>query len=221
MRIIIRYLICAFIGYLIGCINFANLFAKWRGVDIRNTGSKNPGASNALITIGKRIGILVGALDIFKAALAITIMRYVFYESEYVWAVAGAFCVIGHIFPYWMELRGGKGFASYVGIILAYDWRLFIIFGLAIIIITVLSDYIVIATAAICIAFPICIALFDGVWGHERDLISAAIILVVSIIILFKHRKNFIKIYRGEEIGLRAAVSKKHQSEDDADKTQE
>lgn len=205
MKIFLNYAICLVIGYLFGSINIAYLISRQKGFDLRASGSGNSGASNALITMGAPVGIAVGAWDIGKSVVAVLIARYLFPALASAAAVAGVFCVIGHIFPYWMQFKGGKGFASFMGLALAIDWRVFIAIGAAVIVVTLVSDYIAVATAMTCFALPLAMGFF------LQDWVSAAIVAVASLIILSKHMINFRRIARGEEIGLRKSLKAKKQ----------
>ena len=105
------YFIMCIIGYLLGCSNMATYLAKAKGVDITSGGSGNPGASNATILMGWRAGILVAVHDAGKALVAVIIGKLLFPDVRGVAVVAGAACVLGHIFPLFLKFKGGKGFA--------------------------------------------------------------------------------------------------------------
>ena len=112
-----EYAIIILVSYIIGTSSMSFYLAKLNNVDIRNHGSKNLGASNAMILMGWKAGILVGIHDIGKAFLAVYLMKYFFPDVLYVKEIAGVACVIGHIFPFYLKFKGGKGFASYVGMV--------------------------------------------------------------------------------------------------------
>jgi hypothetical protein len=83
------------IAYFIGCFNLAYVLGKRRGMDIRKKGSGNPGASNAMTTMGWGAGVAVGAADIFKAAIPILLTRIVFSEDQIVWIAVAVGCIMG------------------------------------------------------------------------------------------------------------------------------
>ena len=197
------YLILAFAGYLIGSSNLAFFLAKSRGFDIRTLGSNNAGASNAVVTMGFRTGVAVAIHDVLKSCLAALAAGLIFPSLPNAAAVTGVAAVLGHIFPFYMRFRGGKGFASFMGLILALDWRFFLIIGAAAILITVISDYIVLGTFTTILSFPLYLVLYRTAW------LLAAIVAVASLVIFCKHIINIGRLYRGEEIGLRQAISKK------------
>ncbi len=194
------YLICIGIGYLLGTFNIAFLIARLKGFDIRTRGTNNPGASNATITMGWKIGIIVGVCDIAKAAVAVLIAKTIYPDLALAGVIAGVSCVLGHMYPFYLAFRGGKGFATYLGMILVLNWKFFIIIGIAIVLITIITDYIAIGTLATVVAYPLFIIFTNIGW------LVAAIAAVASVIIVIKHIKNFKRILKGEEIGLRKTM---------------
>lgn len=197
------YVIIALMGYLFGCSNLAFFLGKSKGFDIRNHGSNNAGASNAAVTMGMKIGILVGFHDVFKSFAAAFLAAFLFPAIPGAAAIAGAAAVLGHIFPFYLDFQGGKGFASFVGMILALDWRFFLAIIVVALLITLISDYISIATLTTVVVFPI--YLFTT---HVAALIIVTI-SVTSFIIILKHITNIKRILAGEEIGLRRTLRAK------------
>lgn len=193
-----QYIFVILLSYIIGCSSMSYYISKINKVDIKGQGSKNYGASNTVALIGWKAGILVAVHDIGKAVLAVFIAQYFFPALQYAGVVAGVACVLGHIFPFYLNFDGGKGFASYMGMLLALDWRIFIALGIAVIVITLVSDYIVLGTMTVITLTPIYFAI-------THDLTSAAILLIASVIILYKHRVNLVRIKNGTETGLRKA----------------
>lgn len=110
----------ALAAYLVGSVSFALLFAKRAGVDLRSVGSGNLGATNAGRALGKGTGRLVLALDAMKGLLPTLAARLVYGEAPIVGVVAVA-AVLGHIFPVWHGFRGGKGAATSLGVVLAFE----------------------------------------------------------------------------------------------------
>ena len=194
-----QYILVAALGYILGCSNMATYLAAMKKVDLSAGGSKNPGASNAVILMGWRAGVLTAVHDIGKSALAVVLARLVFPDLEYIGAVAGVSSVLGHIFPFWMKFKGGKGFASYLGMTIALNWKFSIVVLLLLVVITLITDYIVAATANTIIIVPIWMGIASHIW------ILAIILLVGSAVIAWKHRENFVRIYKGTEIRFRKA----------------
>lgn len=198
----LSYLLVILAAYALGCSNMALYLAKLKKVDLRGGGSRNPGASNATILMGWKAGVLVAVHDAGKALLAVILAKLFFPDAQYIGALAGTAAVLGHIWPLPMKFRGGKGFASYVGMTLALNWKLgLIIIGL-IVLVTVITDYIVAGTTTTILLVPTYLG-----WAHQNVLL-ACILLVGTAVILFKHRENYVRIAKGTEIGLRSTIKK-------------
>lgn len=194
------YLIVILLGYLLGCSNMALYISNAKKVDMRSGGSGNLGASNATVLLGWGAGILVAVHDIGKSILAVMLARLLFPELEHAGAAAGVASVLGHIFPFYLKFRGGKGFASYIGMILALNWKFALVILALVVLVTVVTDYIVAGTTLTIISSPVYLGLTSGSW------LLAAILCVATVVILYKHRMNYVNIYKGKELGLRGAV---------------
>lgn len=196
MQNLFQSAVCALIGYLLGCSNMALYISKLKGIDLRQTGSKNLGASNTFLTFGPLWAVLVFFHDAGKAALAVYLSQRLFPALPAGGYMAGAAAVMGHMFPFYLRFRGGKGFAAYLGTILILNWR----FGLMILLIvagvTLITNYIVIGTVTTVTAYPIYTAIMT------RSLVAVGILSLVSLVILWKHRENYVRIVNGSEPGL-------------------
>jgi glycerol-3-phosphate acyltransferase PlsY len=194
------YLFAVLGGYLLGCSNMAFYLEKMTKKSIRGGGSGNLGASNTVIRLGWMAGLLVGIHDIGKALLVVYLARWLLPQWEYAAVAAGIACVLGHIFPFYLKFKGGKGFASYVGVIFALDWRIALAIIAMIFVVTLITDYIVAATVMTTISAPISLGSHQGKW------ILALILCIGSAVILYRHRENLVRIFvTGDEIGLRSA----------------
>lgn len=140
------YIVTILGAYLIGCSNMALYLSRWKGVNLRAGGSKNLGASNAFALMGWKAGLLVAVHDIGKAVLAVELSKWIFPAVPLLGFIAGVACVLGHMFPFYLKFKGGKGFASYLGMILAINWKVALCILAAVVILTVLTDYIVVGT---------------------------------------------------------------------------
>ena len=194
------YLFAVVGAYLLGCSNMAYYVGKLNKVDLTKAGSGNLGASNTATLLGWGAGVLVGAHDIGKAALAVFFAQILLPELPFVGAVAGVACVMGHIFPFYLKFKGGKGFASFLGMTLALNWKLALVIMAVVVIVTVITDYIVIGTATTVITVPVAEGLLT------RSFIVALILLVATGVILYKHRENFVRIRNRTEFGLKSAI---------------
>lgn len=194
-----RYLIVVLIGYLIGSSSMSYYLGRLNNINVSKNGSGNLGASNMVVIMGWKAGILVALHDILKAYIAIMLVKYLFADLPYVAELAGVACVIGHIFPFYLKFKGGKGLASYVGMTIALDWKFAI--GLIILcaLLTLITDYIVSATFTTIIVVPAYIGLFNN------NLIAFCILCVGTLVMVYKHRENITRLRNGTEIGLRSA----------------
>ena len=186
------------IAYLLGSIPFGLLAGRLRGIDIREQGSKNIGATNVFRTVGKKWGILVLLLDALKGALACLVP--LLFQSEIgvgFKLVLGVAAIVGHTFPVWLKFKGGKGVATSLGVFLAVCWKptltAFGIWILALIVTHIIS----ISSLVAAVAFPVLVFLF---YHGSSDLI---IILPVSIFlatfIFYTHRTNLKRLREGTE----------------------
>ncbi|MBO5294435.1 MAG: glycerol-3-phosphate acyltransferase [Clostridia bacterium] len=194
---IFKLFLCALIGYLIGGINPSYMIARIKGFDIRKHGSGNAGASNAVITMGKKIGVISALFDIFKAYAAVKLSVYLFSEAALAGVVAGVSCIIGHIFPIIMKFRGGKGLACLGGVVLAFHPLVFLALFIAELILVLLVDYICIVPITASIVFPI---IYYNM--TEKALAGTLIYCIATAVILYKHIENLKRIRNGTEAHL-------------------
>lgn len=198
------YLIPVLIGYFLGCSNLAYYIGRLKNKDLRGGGSGNLGASNATILLGWGAGVAVAVHDIGKAFLAVFLARRLFPELEYAGVAAGVASVWGHIFPFYLRFKGGKGFASYIGLTLALNWKLALAVAALVIVVTLVTDYIVMGTFSTIVLVPT----YMGI--TTRNWIIVSILLVGTLVILFKHRENIVRLAKRQEIGLRSAMRGDH-----------
>ncbi|MBV1756969.1 MAG: glycerol-3-phosphate 1-O-acyltransferase PlsY [Dethiosulfatibacter sp.] len=198
------YLVSALIGYLVGCFQTSYLLGKFlKQTDIRNHGTSNAGASNAAIVFGWRFGLIIALVDIGKTILAVTIISFIFPGESILKYIAGLFCILGHIFPFYMQFRGGKGFASYAGLVLSMNWRLGLGFIFFCIIITVVTNYVSVAALISTGAYPL-----YNIYIRENPTIILLLIMMYFVII-YKHRENISRLKTGQEKGLRDLLKQK------------
>ena len=198
------YVLTALGAYLLGCSNLAYYICKIKKVDIRTGGSGNLGASNTTTLLGWYAGIAVAIHDAGKALLAVMLANLFFPETAHIGAVAGVASVLGHIFPFYLKFRGGKAFASYFGMTFALNWKLALVILGLVILVTVITDYIVVGTTLTILTVPV----YQGM--AEGSLILALILCIATVVVIYKHRMNYVRIYNGTEIGLRSAARGEH-----------
>ena len=190
------YSAAALFGYLVGAINPASIIARVRGMDLRLSGSGNPGATNAGRVMGWRIGVLVGFLDVLKGYLPVVMVNYVAGDGPA--RVAGVMAVVGHITSPYLRGRGGKGVATAMGAILAVRplWALpvLLIFG----IVVVLTRNV--GLASVCGA----LGLIPAALVFRYDYVDLIFAVVLSGLICIRHSKNLSTI--GRALRLREGI---------------
>ena len=188
------------LGYLLGNFQTAYLIGKFFGkIDIRQKGSSNAGASNVTQVMGWKFGVLTALADILKAFLAVEISFLIFGGPVEAFT-AGTFAVLGHMFPFYLKFKGGKGLASLVGMMLAFELEIGLAMMASVFFLTIVTDYIVVGSLTVYLGLPILLYFY----GMEKAILieSAALALLG----LCMHIGNIKKIIRKEEKGLRATI---------------
>lgn len=186
--------VCLLIGYAIGTISPAYIIGAIRGFDIRKKGSGNAGASNVMIVIGKAAGIVCALLDIVKPCISIWLTRKLFPLFGLAFPLTGAACILGHIFPFYMKFKGGKGLACLGGVVLMTDLRLFFALMLIELAVVLVVNYICVVPMTASVAYSV-------IYGvMYKDSLAALIFFVVAVVIFFKHTENLRRIKEGTEI---------------------
>jgi glycerol-3-phosphate acyltransferase PlsY len=189
-------------AYLLGSIPSAVWIGKAaKGVDVREHGSKNAGATNTMRVLGVKIGIPVLLIDVFKgfAAVTLALLSPTFEAGTNAFVnfqlALGAAAVIGHVFPVFAGFRGGKGVATIVGILLALHWQATLV-AIAVFLITLfISKYVSFSSLMMGMSYPVSVFFI-----FKTDSISLKIFSVVVCILLFvTHRKNISRLLKGEE----------------------
>jgi len=193
-------LICLLVGYFFGSLNPAALLGSRKGIDLRQEGTQNLGASNALLTMGKKQGILVMLFDILKAYLPYKMMQMLFPKLYVAGLLTGGAAVVGHIFPFYLGFRGGKGLASFAGFVLAFNPKIFLFLLILGGTLMLLVNYSFIMPFSASSLFP----LLAG--AHSKDLFITILSLAVSGLVLYKHWGNLGRALRGEDIKIRSYI---------------
>lgn len=186
-------LFCILFGYFLGTVNPAYLIGKLRGFDIRKNGSGNAGASNAVITMGKKPGAICAVFDIFKAYFSVKVVEILFPYYAVAGMIAGTSCIIGHMFPIFMDFHGGKGLACLGGVVLSFSAKVFLIMLFFELILALLFDYICVVPITASIIFPIVYTCLT------KNLIGGMVFLPAEVLILYKHVENVKRIHKGLE----------------------
>jgi glycerol-3-phosphate acyltransferase PlsY len=199
-----QIVVALLIGYLFGCIQSAYLIGKSVGkIDIREHGSGNAGASNITSTLGLKYGALVGFVDILKGLLAVLVVSWIYPDDPTLAYLSGLMAVLGHIFPFYLKFRGGKGVATLVGMMFGVNWKLGVLFVLLVAVPALVTDYIVAGSFTTFIALPIVTYL------RGYPAVYLLISLALTALCFYLHRGNIKHIRAGEELKIRAVVFKK------------
>ena len=176
------------LSYLCGSIPFGILLSiLFKKKDPRKIGSKNIGATNVLRSGGWKLAVLTLFFDILKGFIPINII--ITFNQDLL-GVATMFVILGHIFPFWLKFKGGKGVATFIGVLLAYDIQYFLIF-----IITWLFSALIFRFSSLSAIFAIVVNLIIVINVKENYFYF----LITSLMILLKHSSNFSRLIKGEE----------------------
>ena len=182
--------IISLVSYLIGTIPFGFLLTKiFLNKDIRNIGSGNVGATNALRTGNKKIGFSTLILDILKAAITIIFVKFNYSEFIFI----SSLCVFfGHVFPIWLKFKGGKGVATYVGILFSINLTYGLIFITIWLIVFFIFKYSSLSSIIASLSIPLYLFIF-------LNSLNLFFFLIILILIFFTHRENIKRLINKEE----------------------
>lgn len=189
-------LIALVIGYLCGSIPFGLLITRAAGLgDVRKIGSGNIGATNVLRTGKKSLAALTLLLDALKGLLPVLVFSH--YFGLYPALAAGFAAFLGHLFPIWLGFKGGKGVATYIGVLIAAAWQGAIVFAVAWLLVAFVTRYSSLAALVAAVAVPVALALM----GRYH---TAETFAVMSAIVFIKHRPNISRLLSGTETRIGA-----------------
>ena len=184
------YLIVGIASYLMGSIPFGFILTKiFLKKDIRDIGSGNIGATNALRTANKLIGYSTLILDVAKAIIPVIFVKINYPDLIY---IASLCAFLGHVFPVWLKFKGGKGVATYVGILFSINFLLGIIFAISWGIIFLMFRYSSLSSIIGSISIPIYILITD-------QISNAIFFSIMFVLIFFTHRENIKRLKNKEE----------------------
>lgn len=189
---VFQYAAALIFGYLCGSIPFGVLLTRFAGApDLRTIGSGNIGATNVLRTGRKFLAAATLAGDILKGTVAVVVTGFVFNREPALYAALGAF--LGHLFPVWLGFKGGKGVATYIGLLLGLAlWLALIAFCLIWIAIAAASRYSSLAALAASAATP-------AVLWWNGNVPEAKLFLLLSALLWLMHRSNIARLISGTE----------------------
>ena len=181
-------------GYLLGSIPFGLITARLGGLgDIRKIGSGNIGATNVLRSGRKDLAAVTLLGDMAKGAAAVLIARWMSNDTAAVVALAGGAAFIGHLFPVWLRFRGGKGVATFFGVLLAAAWPMGILAGLTWIAVAAIFRFSSLAALSAAALAPV------YALATDRPQPIVWLTVVMGVLIYIRHRENIARLLRGEE----------------------
>ncbi len=195
----------AVLAYLVGGIPFAVLAARAKGIDLRTQGSGNLGATNAIRVLGPALGVPVLLGDLAKGWFGAAVLpRFVSSPATETGLLCAGAAVLGHVFPIFLKLRGGKGVATAAGAFLALAPGPIALAALAFVVVLGLSRYVSLASIAASLT------LVAGLWATPRPLAFRLLGTAIAALVLYRHRGNVSRLLAGTEsrVGVRRAGGK-------------
>ena len=184
-----EYLIIVLGSYLLGSIPFGFILTKvFLKKDIRDIGSGNIGATNALRTGNKLLGYSTLALDIAKAILPVLYVKFNY--PDYIF-IASLCAFLGHVFPFWLKFKGGKGVATYVGILFSINHILGIIFIISWSVTFLVSKYSSLSSLVASLMIPVYLIIFENY--------NSIFFIIMFVLIFYTHRENIKRLKNKEE----------------------
>jgi glycerol-3-phosphate acyltransferase PlsY len=178
-------------GYLAGSIPFGLIITRLAGMeDIRAIGSGNIGATNVLRTGRKELAAATLVCDALKGTLAVLVTRH--FGGPGLAIIAGFGAFTGHLFPVWLKFRGGKGVATFIGILLAFAWPIVLGYGAVWLAVAYLTRYSSLAALAACTATPLLLWAF----GYREP---AELFALLAVLVWVTHRVNIARLMAGTE----------------------
>lgn len=189
-----KILLTIILSYLIGSFSSAYFIGKIaRDIDIRSHGSGNSGTTNAMRVMGKKLGILTFIFDFGKGVLALLVGRFIMGD---IGALIGGFAaVIGHNWPIFIGLKGGKGVATSLGVLLMLHWPSTIIAVLIGVIVGLTTRYVSLGSMCFLSSFPIIYAIISKSFQREYFILA----LLLAVLAIIRHRSNIQRLKAGTE----------------------
>ncbi len=191
-----HYLFSAALGYALGCISPSYILGRTKRIDLRSSGTKNLGASNAFVHFGRFWGVFVMLFDIFKAYFSVLLCRLLFPTLPLASLIGGTAAVLGHIYPVYLGFHGGKGLASFGGFVLAVSPLMFFYLLLLCLAAALITNYGCITAIFAAVIFPVLSGLY------YKSLAAFFICAVCGASVFYRHTQNLHRIRNGEETRL-------------------
>lgn len=200
--------ICLAIGYICGMFQTSYIYGRMHGIDIREHGSGNAGTTNALRTLGKKAGAITLLGDCCKCIVAVWLAKLIFGEScadimPLLSLYAAAGCVLGHNFPAVLGFRGGKGIAASVGMLLAFDVRIFVICAIVFFSIFFTTHYVSLCSMMAYVTFVIALVVLGSMGVYPVTSACLMEMYIVAILLaalaIYRHKANIVRLLQGNE----------------------
>lgn len=201
-------LICLLIGYVCGLFQTSYLIGKMNHIDIRQHGSGNAGTTNALRILGKKAGAMTLLGDCLKCICAMLLAKMIYQSScgdhlALLTLYAAAGCILGHNFPCYLQFKGGKGVAASVGMVLFFDWKIFLICAVIFFGLFFWKHYVSLCSLSAYLGAWICMMIFGqmGYYHMEQGYRIELYILMglLTALAYYRHRANIVRLINGNE----------------------
>lgn len=192
----INFFLLQLFAYFCGSIPFGLIISKFaKNIDIREHGSHNIGSTNVARTLGKKWGALVLLLDGLKAIVPLIVAKYLYGNCELILSITTFVAVIGHIFPVWLNFKGGKGIACILFSLFVLDWVLGLIFLGSWILTFLLFKLSALSALTAMIVVTFCSLFISNTYF--------VLLVVLSILTFYKHKENIRRLIKGEELSFK------------------
>lgn len=192
------------IAYLIGSIATAVWYGRWtRGIDIRDFGSGNAGATNTFRVLGRKAGFIVMFIDILKGCLATSISYFlldyhIISQPIGLMQIAlGVVATVGHIFPLYEKFKGGKGIATLLGMLFGIQWQAALVCLGIFLIILIVTKYVSLGSMLAALSYPLLMIYVTPF--KENDQIIIGLGFMIFLMVVITHKKNVRRLLKGEE----------------------
>lgn len=204
-------LACVLIGYVFGLFQTSYLYGRMKGIDIREHGSGNAGATNALRTLGKKAGAITFFGDCFKCVFAVVTVRLLFADygdsGENMGVLLGMYAsmgvILGHNFPFYLGFKGGKGIAATAGLYVSLDPVLMLIGAISFIAAVAVTKYVSVGSILVVIELLVGVLIYGflGKWGLTQPHLYEmyGITAFLTLLALYRHKKNIKGLLHGTE----------------------
>jgi len=187
------FVLVCILAFVFGSIPFGFVIGKLKGVDVRQYGSGNIGATNVSRVLGKKWGAIVLLLDALKGALPVLYLKVTGYSTEHQ-VLAGLFAILGHCFSPFLKLRGGKGVATGLGVFLVVSPKVTLIAFLVFLLVFLTTRYVSLSSITAALSFPLVFRFLE-----KPSEFTSVVLFLTAFVVVGKHYQNIIRLIKGEE----------------------